>query len=161
MTRSLVTAGLAVACLASASPSRSATFTFQTIPGAHCHPSNQVKADYYRYDGGALLNTGTDRWDVLVGVCPISHYRTGAEVASVYVVLKDPERRSAWCNLYDDRGDFDQTAYVDWRNEAFWGGGLVTLEGGPRRGTPFAATVHCLVRDGAAIDRVLLLWRNE
>jgi hypothetical protein len=154
MTRHLLTAGLVAGlAVAAASPAQASSLYAVSQPGAHCHPSNQLGASYYRYEGDSLVNTGTSKWDVFIGVCPISLFVPNTKVLEVRARLRDTAKRDAWCTLYAN-DKVDQETYVDWSR-----GGYAFFSAPPyaEKGL-LGATIHCLVHSGAAIEKLEVIW---
>jgi len=145
---------LALACaLLGAAPAH-AGYVFSGVPGAGCNVDESLPGTW-EYRGRRLVNTGTDRWDVLVATCPVSFFAPGVRPLEYRIYLNDPERRAASCQVYSASGRHLRTEEANWAHPAPI---AATTEGIGWSVGVVEATFQCLLHPGASIDRIELLW---
>jgi hypothetical protein len=131
----------------------------QNIPGSACVPSHQFEESYFEYQDSRLVNTAGDAWSVFVAVCPVSEFVPGTTPQELRAVIQDPIRQDAWCAMYDTRGKLLDWDWADFRT----GVGVVAFTA-PTSGSPtsglLTATIHCLMRPGAAMQSVEIIWKR-
>jgi hypothetical protein len=142
---------LAGVLFAMAAPAR-AGWVVQGIPGATCS-TDQRSFGTWEYRGQKLLNTDSDPWGIVVVTCPVSVFAPGVQPREYRISLNDPERRAAWCDVYSHNGTLVRT---HWTDEGIPAGSL----GSPLGWSVGLAemTVHCLLFNGASLDRIELVW---
>lgn len=125
----------------------------QGIPGAGCSVDGRTSTTW-EYRNRKLLNTSSDPGAWVLAVCPVSVFAPSAEAQGLRVYVTDPVARTSWCKAY------------------LWDGSLYSTQLHPGGGTreigwgagPWGddalveVTVHCLLYNGASIDRIEIIW---
>lgn len=140
--------------LALTAASASAQTIVQGIPGASC-ATDQRTTGTWEYRAGRIVNTDTDPWGIMVATCPVSSIAPGVQAQEYRISLNDPERRATWCDVYAYNGTRVRRHNVP---NGFSGqvvGAITSPLGGPGLAE---MTIHCLVQNGASIDRIELIW---
>lgn len=150
---------LVFALIACAASSVSAKGGFiQGFPGTTCKPSNLVQETYYEYVDDSLVNTGTGVWDLFIAVCPLSEVERSAEAEQIRVLLKDSEKREAWCRLVYTEGKELQAEWLTFSGSE--GHAVFAAPPWADQGI-LEGTIHCLVRPGAKLERISVVWNDE
>ena len=145
---------LTLACALFGAAPAFAGYVYSGVPGASCNVDKSL-AGSWEYRGRRLVNTGTDRWDVLVATCAVSFFAPGVRPLEYRIYLNDPERRSAWCQVYSASGRHLRTEDANWAHPAPVAG---TTEGIGWSVGLVEVTFQCLLHPRASIDRIELLW---
>jgi hypothetical protein len=142
------------AVLGFAAPAR-ASWWVQGVPGATCATDSRTTGSW-EYRAQRLLNTDSDPWGIVVPVCPVSLIAPGLQPREYRITLRDAQQREAWCRVYSSNGTLVRQQWIDWSsgNQVIgsldyplgWSAGMVE------------ATFHCLLQNGASIDRIEIHW---
>jgi hypothetical protein len=125
----------------------------QGIPGASCAVDGRTSTTW-EYRNRRLLNTSSDPGAWVLAVCPVSVFAPSAEPQEFRVYVTDPVARTSWCKGYSSDGSLYSTQLNP-------GGGTRTLGWGvgPWGGDGWVeVTFHCLLYNGASIDRIEIVW---
>jgi len=125
----------------------------QGIPGASCAVDGRTNTTW-EYRNRKLLNTDSDSGAWVLAVCPISVFAPSAEAQEVRVQVTDPVARTSWCKAYSWDGSLYSTQThagggtreIGWLADPWEDHGLLEV------------TVHCLLYNGASIDRIEIIW---
>jgi hypothetical protein len=150
-----ITMALAVAGGLAAAVPASAGYTVQGIPGTNCTADRRIGGPW-EYRGRRLLAVGTeDPWDSVIAVCPIALFVPGQQPREYRIQLADSQQRDTWCQVYSYSGALVRMHNGVGGTWSFsgslasplsWPGGLVE------------ASIHCLVRPGASLERIEIVW---
>ena len=146
---------LAGGLLMAGAPAQAGSWIAQGVPGATCSTDTRTTASW-EYRGQRLLNTDTDIWGIAVATCPVSVLAPGLQATEYRIIPNDPDRRETWCKVYASNGTLVRTHYVDEGSTGSIGGSLAYPLSWSVGMTEM--TVHCLLRNGASLDRIELIW---
>jgi hypothetical protein len=141
--------------LAGAGPAAAAGYYMQGIPGATCSTDRRTTGSW-EYQRQKLVNTDSDPWGIAVATCPVSVFSPGNQPREYRISLTDPERRSAWCRVYSYDGTLVRTHYTEEGSTAQIIGTVTSALGSSSGHVEM--TLHCLLLNGASLDRVEILW---
>ena len=145
---------LAGGVLLAAAPARAAGFHMQGVPGANCSTDHRTTGSW-EYRAQRLVNTDSDPWGIAVATCPISVFSPPNQPREYRITLNDPEERSAWCRVYSYDGTLVRTHWTTEGSSAQIIGTIPTSLGAAGH---VEMTIHCLLLNGASLDRVEILW---
>lgn len=154
MRRITIAVAMAVAGGLSAGSASAAGWTVQGIPGASCSTDRRSNAPW-EYQGRKLVNRGTYALDLVVAVCPVTLFAPGQQPREYRIITSDSQHQDMWCQVYQANGSLFRSHYVD---GGYTISGTLDYPLGWSSGGLVEATFHCLLRAGASLERIEILW---